>query len=79
MEPLGTNEQPERQTMSVDIACVGFGPATAGFLADALHDHPKLRRLTFPGRPDHPQADLIRRQMSGGSTMLAISASSAIV
>ncbi len=46
--------------------------ATAGFLADALHDHPKLRRLTFPGRPDHPQADLIRRQMSGGSTMLAL-------
>ncbi len=24
---------PERQTMSVDIACVGFGPAMAGFLA----------------------------------------------
>ena len=22
----------ERQTMEVDIACVGFGPATAGFL-----------------------------------------------
>ena len=23
----------DRQTLDVDIACVGFGPATAGFLA----------------------------------------------
>ncbi|WP_262299221.1 O-succinylhomoserine sulfhydrylase [Microvirga sesbaniae] len=46
--------------------------ATAGYLADALHDHPKLRGLTYPGRADHPQADLIRRQMSGGSTMIAL-------
>src|SRR5919112_3862573 len=46
--------------------------ATAGYLADALHDHPKLQRLTYPGRPDHPQAELIRRQMSGASTMIAL-------
>jgi O-succinylhomoserine sulfhydrylase len=46
--------------------------ATAGFLADELHDHRKLRRLTYPGRPDHPQAELIRRQMRGGSTMIAL-------
>ena len=39
---------------------------TAGYLADRLQDHPKVQRLTYPGRPDHPQADLIRRQMSGG-------------
>jgi O-succinylhomoserine sulfhydrylase len=45
---------------------------TAGFLADALHDHAKLRRLTYPGRPDHPQAELIKRQMRGGSTMIAL-------
>jgi O-succinylhomoserine sulfhydrylase len=45
---------------------------TAGFLADSLHDHPKLKRLTYPGRPDHPQADLIKRQMRGGSTMIAL-------
>jgi len=44
----------------------------AGFLADALHDHPKLEGLTYPGRADHPQADLIRKQMSGGSTMIAL-------
>jgi O-succinylhomoserine sulfhydrylase len=46
--------------------------ATAGYLADALYGHPKLQRLTYPGRPDHPQADLIRRQMSGASTMIAL-------
>lgn len=46
--------------------------ATAGFLADSLHNHPKVRRLTYPGRPDHPQAELIKRQMSGGSTMIAL-------
>ncbi|WP_201835574.1 O-succinylhomoserine sulfhydrylase [Microvirga zambiensis] len=46
--------------------------ATAGYLADALYGHQKLQRLTYPGRPDHPQADLIRRQMSGASTMIAL-------
>jgi O-succinylhomoserine sulfhydrylase len=44
----------------------------AGFLAESLHRHRKVRRLTYPGRPDHPQAELIRRQMSGGSTMIAL-------
>ncbi|MGO4388066.1 O-succinylhomoserine sulfhydrylase [Microvirga sp. 2YAF29] len=46
--------------------------ANAGFLADALHDHPKLQNLIYPGRPDHPQADLIRKQMTGASTMIAL-------
>ncbi|MFL5192098.1 MAG: aminotransferase class I/II-fold pyridoxal phosphate-dependent enzyme, partial [Microvirga sp.] len=46
--------------------------ATAGYLADALHDHSKLQRLIYPGRADHPQAELIRRQMSGASTMIAL-------
>jgi O-succinylhomoserine sulfhydrylase len=45
---------------------------TASALAEALHDHPKLARLIYPGRPDHPQAELIARQMSGPSTMLAL-------
>jgi O-succinylhomoserine sulfhydrylase len=46
--------------------------ANAGFLADALHDHPKLQNLIYPGRADHPQADLIRKQMTGASTMIAL-------
>jgi O-succinylhomoserine sulfhydrylase len=46
--------------------------ATAGSIADALHDHSRLERLIYPGRADHPQAELIRSQMSGGSTMIAL-------
>lgn len=46
--------------------------ATAGFLADYLADHDKVEKLIYPGRADHPQADLIRRQMTGGSTMIAL-------
>lgn len=46
--------------------------ASAARLADALVGHPRIRRITLPGRADHPQAELIARQMTGGSTMLAI-------
>ena len=45
---------------------------TAGYLADFLAGHPKVQRLVYPGRADHPQAELIRRQMTGGSTMIAV-------
>jgi O-succinylhomoserine sulfhydrylase len=54
---------------------VGRQTATAGYLADALSGHSKLDYLTYPGRADHPQADLIARQMTGGSTMVAFSIS----
>ena len=46
--------------------------ATAGYLADFLAEHSRVQRLTYPGRADHPQAELIRRQMTGGSTMIAL-------
>ncbi len=45
---------------------------SASLIADSLHAHPKLARLIYPGRPDHPQAELIRRQMLGPSTMIAL-------
>src|SRR5215470_417443 len=45
--------------------------ANAATLAVALAEHPKIGRLIYPGRPDHPQADVARRQMQGGSTLLA--------
>src|SRR5215212_7310328 len=45
---------------------------TAARLADALAGHPKLKRLVYPGRPDHPQAEVIARQMRAGSTLLAL-------
>lgn len=40
-------------------------------IADALAGHPNIERLIYPGRPDHPQAELVRRQMRGGGTLLA--------
>ena len=43
----------------------------AAAVADALAAHPKVKRLIYPGRPDHPQAELVRRQMKAGSTLIA--------
>jgi O-succinylhomoserine sulfhydrylase len=42
---------------------------TAAAVADALAGHGKLVKMIYPGRTDHPQADIVRRQMSGGSTL----------
>jgi len=44
---------------------------TAAKVADALAKHPKISRLIYPGRADHPQAALAQRQMEGGGTMVA--------
>ena len=41
----------------------------AGAVADALAGHKKITRLIYPGRSDHPQADLIKKQMKAGSTL----------
>jgi O-succinylhomoserine sulfhydrylase len=43
----------------------------AGKVADAIAAHAKTRALAYCGRPDHPQADIIARQMSGGGNVLA--------
>src|SRR5437660_5743580 len=43
---------------------------TAAAIAVALAEHPKIARLMYPGRPDHPQAEIVQRQMSGGSTLV---------
>ncbi|MBR1213183.1 O-succinylhomoserine sulfhydrylase [Bradyrhizobium sp. JYMT SZCCT0180] len=43
---------------------------TAGKVADALANHPKVSRLIYPGRADHPQAELVKRQMRAGSTLV---------
>ncbi|MBV9557778.1 MAG: O-succinylhomoserine sulfhydrylase [Pseudolabrys sp.] len=42
---------------------------TAGKVADALAGHAKLSRVIYPGRKDHPQADLVKKQMKAGSTL----------
>ena len=44
---------------------------TAATVAVALAEHPKVTRLLYPGRPDHPQAAVAHRQMRAGSTLVA--------
>jgi len=43
---------------------------TAAKVADALARHPKISRLIYPGREDHPQAQLVKKQMRAGSTLV---------
>ena len=45
---------------------------TAGIVADRLASHGRVARVIYPGRPDHPQAEIVRRQMSGASTLIAL-------
>jgi O-succinylhomoserine sulfhydrylase len=43
---------------------------TAAAVAEALARHPKISRLIYPGRADHPQAALVKKQMRAGSTLV---------
>jgi O-succinylhomoserine sulfhydrylase len=43
---------------------------TAAAIADALAVHPKVSRLIYPGRADHPHASLVKKQMRAGSTLV---------
>ncbi|MBI1980555.1 MAG: O-succinylhomoserine sulfhydrylase [Methylocystis sp.] len=43
--------------------------ASAARIADFLAGEKAVRRVLYPFRADHPQADLARRQMSGGGTL----------
>ncbi|AYC99509.1 O-succinylhomoserine sulfhydrylase [Neorhizobium sp. NCHU2750] len=42
----------------------------ASKIADFLADSSKVAKVIYPGRKDHPQADIIAKQMSGGSTLV---------
>ncbi|MGY4304335.1 O-succinylhomoserine sulfhydrylase [Bradyrhizobium sp. USDA 4369] len=42
----------------------------AAKVADFLATHPKISRLIYPGREDHPQAATVRKQMRAGSTLV---------
>ena len=44
--------------------------ANAAILADALASHPAIERVFYPYRPDHPQAEVARRQMRSGGTLV---------
>jgi O-succinylhomoserine sulfhydrylase len=56
------------ETLSVRVA---RQTETAAAIADRLAKHPKVTRLIYPGRPDHPQAATVRKQMRAGSTLVA--------
>lgn len=43
---------------------------TAAKLADVLAQHPKISRLVYPGRADHPQAAVVKKQMGAGSSLI---------
>ena len=45
---------------------------SAGRIADFLAERPQVARVIYPGRADHPQADVVARQMSGGSTLVCL-------
>ena len=44
---------------------------SAARIADRLAEHGKVNKVIYPGRADHPDAAIIARQMTGGSTLLA--------
>lgn len=46
--------------------------ASAAAIADFLADRPEVARVFYPGRADHPQAALAKRQMAGGGPMVAL-------
>jgi O-succinylhomoserine sulfhydrylase len=56
------------ETLSIRVA---RQTETAATVADALAKHPKVTRLLYPGRPDHPQAAVVQKQMRAGSTLVA--------
>ena len=43
---------------------------SAARIAAILDAHPAVGRVLYPGREDHPQAALARKQMSGGGTVV---------
>ena len=44
----------------------------ASRIADFLAGQKQVARVIYPGRSDHPQADIIARQMTGGSTLVCL-------
>ena len=42
----------------------------ANRIADFLAGEKQVARVIYPGRKDHPQADIIAKQMTGGSTLV---------
>ncbi|RCK99958.1 MAG: O-succinylhomoserine sulfhydrylase [Candidatus Tokpelaia sp. JSC189] len=56
------------ETMSLRVEQMS---RSAAQIADLIAQHLAVEKCLYPGRADHPQADIITQQMSGGSTMVA--------
>jgi O-succinylhomoserine sulfhydrylase len=56
------------ETLSVRVERM---QSNAAKLADVLAANKKLKKVIYPGRADHPQAALVKRQMKGGGTLIA--------
>ncbi len=56
------------ETMPVRVAAQ---QRSAERIAQYLSVHPRVKRVFYPGRADHPQYEIAAKQMSGGGTMLA--------
>jgi O-succinylhomoserine sulfhydrylase len=54
---------------------VAHQTAGAARIADWLAEQPGVARVLYPGRADHPQAAVARRQMKGGSTLVTFEVS----
>ncbi|ORE97884.1 O-succinylhomoserine sulfhydrylase [Aurantimonas sp. 22II-16-19i] len=50
---------------------VAHQTAAAATIADRLAEQPKIARVLYPGREDHPDHAIARRQMAAGSTLIA--------
>ena len=46
--------------------------ANAARLADVLASTPGIARVIYPGRADHPNAAIVKKQMRGGSNLIAL-------
>ena len=47
-------------------------------VADFLHRHKRVRKVFYPGLPDHPQHDLAQEQMSGFGSMITFETGSLV-
>jgi len=56
------------ETLTVRVAAQ---TRSAARVADFLSEHPRVAKVFYPGRPDHPQYEVARRQMSSGGTLVA--------
>jgi O-succinylhomoserine sulfhydrylase len=56
------------ETLTVRVAAQS---RSAERIAEFLSRHPRVQRVFYPGRPDHPQYEVARKQMSGGGTLVA--------